>query len=387
MHAQSWKYVLRSDLPAGRRLVRLTWVYKTKRDGRLKSRLCVQGCSQVAGVDYNQTFCAALRAGSLRILCAIAAKLGLYMRRWDFVAAYLQGALEDGEVIYCSPAPGYATREVDGRIRMVPQAEGDGIPRICVVEKPVYGMAQAGRRWKRSIFPWLLAWGKDSGLSLKQSRYDTCVFSCSADVTTPQGARREMLYVGCYVDDLFVLSIHRDEHSLYHKFTTDLQHRWVQVEDEGDVADLLNVEISREGSCVKLCQTEYVNKLMSMYAPEGVPVSPFGAKYPLKSQQPSKVPASPGLPQLVLDAIAQSTGDVDPGLLKDYQSLVGALLGFTARLIHDRTSRIQWACFAEQWGSLRLPCTSQRSRFYTTYTITIAALASATNVQKLHSLA
>lgn len=29
----------------GRRLVKLAWVYKRKRNGKLKARLCVQGCS------------------------------------------------------------------------------------------------------------------------------------------------------------------------------------------------------------------------------------------------------------------------------------------------------------------------------------------------------
>ena len=55
----------------------------------------------MAGVDYNQTFCAAMRGASLRLLCALAGRLGLHMRRWDFVAAYLQGELLEGEVCYC----------------------------------------------------------------------------------------------------------------------------------------------------------------------------------------------------------------------------------------------------------------------------------------------
>ena len=90
-------------VPRGRRLVKLTWAYKTKRDGRKKARLCVQGCTQIAGVDYDQTFCAAMRSGSLRLLCAIAGRLKLHMRRFDFVAAYLQGDLEPGEVVYTAP--------------------------------------------------------------------------------------------------------------------------------------------------------------------------------------------------------------------------------------------------------------------------------------------
>ena len=49
-----------------RRLVKLVWVYKRKRSGRMKARLCVQGCTQQPGVDFDQTHCAAMRGTSLR---------------------------------------------------------------------------------------------------------------------------------------------------------------------------------------------------------------------------------------------------------------------------------------------------------------------------------
>eukprot|EP00965_Chrysotila_dentata_P060769 2013883-Pleurochrysis_carterae.AAC.1 len=45
----SWTVIDRSELPAGRSLVRLIWVYKGKRSGALKARLCVQGCAQTPG--------------------------------------------------------------------------------------------------------------------------------------------------------------------------------------------------------------------------------------------------------------------------------------------------------------------------------------------------
>eukprot|EP00965_Chrysotila_dentata_P111827 3698368-Pleurochrysis_carterae.AAC.1 len=38
----SWTTIDRSQVPAGRSLVRLIWVYKRKRSGALKARLCVQ---------------------------------------------------------------------------------------------------------------------------------------------------------------------------------------------------------------------------------------------------------------------------------------------------------------------------------------------------------
>ena len=106
-------------------------------------------------------------------------------------------------------------------------------------------MAQAGRRWQRTIFPWLT----DPAQGFTQLRSDTCVFYRTETVTTPDGPRVERLIVGCYVDDLFVLSSHDDEYSLYHAFTLALQHDW-DVEDEGAINDLLNVEISREGEHV-----------------------------------------------------------------------------------------------------------------------------------------
>eukprot|EP00966_Prymnesium_polylepis_P293627 6781325-Prymnesium_polylepis.1 len=68
------------------------------------------------------------------------------MRRWDFVAAYLQGDLEDGEVVYCSLSPGYENRVDNGN--SVPNLGADGLHRVLRIEKPVYGMSQAGRRWQ-----------------------------------------------------------------------------------------------------------------------------------------------------------------------------------------------------------------------------------------------
>eukprot|EP00965_Chrysotila_dentata_P100581 3323973-Pleurochrysis_carterae.AAC.1 len=101
-----------------------------------------------------------MRATSLRTLASLAAQRGLSMRRWDFVAAYLQGELEQGELVHCHPPPGYETIGPDGKTR------------ICRVVKPIYGMAQAGRRWQGSLFPWLTSWG------FRQSHSDPCVFSC-----------------------------------------------------------------------------------------------------------------------------------------------------------------------------------------------------------------
>eukprot|EP00965_Chrysotila_dentata_P072632 2399681-Pleurochrysis_carterae.AAC.1 len=139
------------------------------------------------------------------------------MRRWDFVAAYFQGELEGGKVVYCRPPPGY---EVIGN---------DGHARVCQRIKPVYGMAQAGRRWQRTLFPWLKSWG------FKQCDSDPCIFTAERNVNETT----QKLVIGCYVDDLFTLYSDDAPCSLYADFTAALAERW-NVEDEGPFSDLLN---------------------------------------------------------------------------------------------------------------------------------------------------
>lgn len=230
----------------------MTWAYKTKKDGTLKARLCVQGCSQIPVVDFDQTHCATLRPTSLRSLASGSAHLGIRMRRWDFSSAYLQGSLLDGEVIHCSPPPGYEWLDEDGHCRR----GKDGRPRVLRVEKPIYGMAQAGRRWQRSLFPWLLEQG------LTQNSSEPCIFQRTSVRTTPDGERNERLLLGCYVDDLCILYDEDDEYSLYHEFTQKLAHDW-DVDDEGEVSHLLNLETSREQGCVVLRQSAYIRKLVN----------------------------------------------------------------------------------------------------------------------------
>ena len=280
-----------------RRLVKLVWVYKRKRSGRMKARLCVQGCTQQPGIDFDQTHCATMRGTSLRLLSAIAGQYGLFMRRWDFVSAFLQGDLEEGEVVYCSAPPG-----PHGKIG------ADGRQRVWKVNKPVYGMAQAGRRWQRTLFPWLVSWG------LKACASDPCVFVCKQTVQTPQGPREDTLLVGCYVDDLFILYNSSDEYSLYRRFTDDLKQRW-SVDDEGEVSDLLSVEMCRVDGGVELRQTSYIEKLVKDWLPDGIPAT----------IHINAAPHTESLPDLVLQALS-SVEPIDTDLLRRYQSLVGSLL-------------------------------------------------------------
>ena len=287
---QTWTTITHSQVQAGRKIIRMLWVYKIKRDGRLKARLCVMGSAQRPGVDFDQTYSATMRASSLRMLTAISAALKLSMRRVDFISAYLQGKLEEGETVFCHMPEGYETTGADGR------------PNVLRIDKPIYGLAQAGRRFQRSLFPWL----KDFGFT--QSCYDPCVFYLRSN------NRTELILIGCYVDDLLICSSHSNAQSKYHAFLSHLKKSW-EVEDEGEAVDLLNVHFKRTETGIFLHQRPYIESMLAKYAPDGVPLS----------FQRNWCPCNGDLPELVRRAMSIDN-EQDAELIKKYQQIVGALL-------------------------------------------------------------
>ena len=124
----------------------------------------------------------------------------------------------------------------------------------------------------------------------------------------------ETVIIGCYVDDMFTLHSYRGPGALYDEFITMLNERW-EVEDEGDVRDLLNVEIEREDGAVTLRQRGYIDGLVSTYVPDGVPDT-FRA---------DMTPAALDLPQL-MQAAVDSDAEIPVESVRRFQGICGALL-------------------------------------------------------------
>ena len=158
------------------------------------------------------------------------------------------------------------------------------------VLKPFYGMHQGGRRWQRSLFPWFKA------LGFRQCEADDCVFA----MTTIDDA----VYVRCYVDDLYILYLQDGASSLYASFTRELTQRW-EVEDEGEVTDLLNIEISRQGASITLIrQTAYIDKIPREWFSHGPPAH----------VQLNSVPHPEDIRELVIHATGEGAAPADPTL-------------------------------------------------------------------------
>ena len=294
----SWTTISRSEVPAGRRVHRMIWVYKEKRDGSAKARLCVQGSSLEEGIDYDQVFSAALRYSSARGLFALAARTGCGVRSVDLVAAYLQGAFLQGEVVFTHLPPGQEKYDSNGR------------PMVARVEKPIYGIQQAGRRLQRMLFAWL----RDQGFeALEES--DPCVFTKTA-------SDGETLTIGVYVDNLQIVhsavlnAAGRGPNGcLYNAFMDSLQTDW-EVTDEGPMEDLLGIEVRRnaDGS-ITLHQERYIQKLVERFLPDG----------PSSRVQKNTLPYSSRFLEHMVDALAQEAPQY-PELVREMQERVGCLM-------------------------------------------------------------
>jgi hypothetical protein len=302
---ETWVKIHRDQLPRGRRVHKFVWVFKLKRDGSAKGRLCVQGCSLQGGVDFDQTFSQTLRHSSARAIFAYAARKGLAVRSIDYVAAYLQGQFTAGEVVYCHMPPGH--EEVDS----------NGHPFYLRVEKPVYGIPQAGRRLQRMIFPWL------EEIGLRQlTDSDGCVWVYD----DPKG--EESFVLGVYVDNLQVAHSALldpkgkpvDPDSFYAKFLSKLIAEW-DVVDEGPMEDLLAIQlqINNDGSYT-LHQEAYILKLLAKYMPNGPP----------PHVQRNSLPYSDNLSENIIAALsidgASASAPAYPELVRPFQERIGSLM-------------------------------------------------------------
>ena len=86
------------------------WVFRTKRDAsgnvvRFKARLVAKGYSQVAGVDFNETFTPVAKFSTIRCILALGAIMDLQMHQMNVMTAFLNSDLE--EDIYVDQLQGF----------------------------------------------------------------------------------------------------------------------------------------------------------------------------------------------------------------------------------------------------------------------------------------
>ena len=130
------------EAPPGANIIGSKWVLKAKKDTasniiHYKARLIAQGFSQISGVDYNNTYEPVAKLASTCAIITMANCLGFKMHQIDIKGAYLNGKLQDNEVLYMQHPLGYKSLDAGTCI-------------LCLV-RTLYGLKQSGRRWYQKL--------------------------------------------------------------------------------------------------------------------------------------------------------------------------------------------------------------------------------------------
>ncbi|GJX75536.1 putative ribonuclease H-like domain-containing protein [Tanacetum coccineum] len=133
------------DLPKGKKIIGLKWVYMNKKDERgivvrNKARLVAQGHRQEEGIDYDEVFAPVARIEAIRIFLAFASYIGFKVYQMDVKNAFLYGTID--EEVYVSQPPGF----IDP---LYPK-------KVYKVVKALYGLHQAPRAWYATLSTFLL---------------------------------------------------------------------------------------------------------------------------------------------------------------------------------------------------------------------------------------
>jgi reverse transcriptase-like protein len=100
--AGTWRL---EEAPPNANIISSKWVFKAKKDAagniaQYKARLVAQGFSQIDGVDYDDTYAPVACLVSSHAIIAMANHLCLELHQVDIKGAYLNGMLNEGEVLY-----------------------------------------------------------------------------------------------------------------------------------------------------------------------------------------------------------------------------------------------------------------------------------------------
>lgn len=231
--------------------------YKYNSDGtisRRKARVVAQGFSQIAGVDFTDTYAPVARLDSLRLLAAIAAKIGLKLYQLDITSAYLNGEID--KELYMKTPENFRealnliiATENDAEIlrktkRMLVDLENGR--NTCKLNKALYGLRQAGRQWNCKLNQVL------SSIGLKPTESDPCLYVDTKDDKT---------FVLVYVDDLIMAS---DDPSRVQQLKEALSAHF-QVKDLGTAKFCLGLEFEQYENEITLCQSGYIRDVLAKF--------------------------------------------------------------------------------------------------------------------------
>ena len=222
-----------------RHKLRTRFVYAVKHDSKgevtkFKARLVVLGFGQIWGQEYKETFAPTAHEGTIKFAVAIAAKLGLKRKIWDYMGAYLHGKMD--KPIYLQ------------------DIEGLEVPNGCDVlcYKSLYGTKQAGHIWNKE---WTSSMIK---LGFRQSKYDPCLLVKRTD--------EGVCYAIAWVDD--VILIYNLPEEKMKGLEESVKRLGFILSNSENLEYYLGIRIQFEGEKVTMSQKAYLEAILHRFGLE-----------------------------------------------------------------------------------------------------------------------
>ena len=166
------------ELSSGRRVIGTKWVCKIKMDAlnileRYKARLVAQGFSQIAGLDFTETWAPVVRIESVRVLLALAALFDLWIIHIDAKTAFLNG--NSNVELYIRQSEGFVDKRYSNH--------------VLRLRKSLYDLKQTSRIWYLLLCEMILS------LDFIQCTFDSSIYFHS----------EYKIVLIVYVDDILML--------------------------------------------------------------------------------------------------------------------------------------------------------------------------------------
>ncbi|KAJ9523155.1 hypothetical protein QJQ45_023956, partial [Haematococcus lacustris] len=236
---QTWSL---EERPANARVLPTKWVLKVKRDAagnveRDKARLVAKGYFQQSGVDVGDVYAPVSKHTTLRALLAKAAAENMEVHQLDFETAFLNGVLEEHEVIYVQQPEGFR--------------EGSSNT-VCRLHKALYGLRQAPRAWHARLCEELLA------MNFKSSEADPALFT----LHLPSGT----VYLLVYVDDCLLCTQQGDTTGL--AYVKQKLSSVFKLKDLGEARCFLGMQIVRDRAegTILISQQKLIHELVTTHS-------------------------------------------------------------------------------------------------------------------------
>jgi hypothetical protein len=192
---------------------------------KYKAQLVAKGFTQVAGLDYIETFFPVLKLASIQLLLALAAQYNLKVQQMEIKTAFLNGHIT--EVIYMTIPDGMA---------IPPSCSSESL--VCKLDKSLPALRQSSRAWYIRLYNYLIAHG------FSTTKADPNIY-VKRDST-------HFILITIYVDDCIILS-DTIPAILSLKYLLSVE---FEMSDEGQIHYIFGLQIYRN----KISQTLVLNQ-------------------------------------------------------------------------------------------------------------------------------